>query len=435
MNCKQCNTPLNNKREDAIYCNHNCQQKYFKRKKQILDKIEKTQREINFNDNYMKELEQKAKNERPLLQQKLDELTDQLVHADAGFFECKRALELDYNSFKRELYAAVQADPQKHSNTYQTLRLGNPFYVERVVQQYRNLFREQIEAYKKECLLLNGEITKIQRLLASLNEIEIQQKINNLFSENIVLSIRLKKLQEIDIDRLPFIAPKKREKGKPIRTASVQAYSGRDILSMQFHGILLGGTLGQFVGKLQRERCAIALTGDSGAGKTTFSYDLAHAFLQKGMSVAYFSLESGFTESTQQLIAQNRIDQYTFKAFDQGTLQDVRTEANNFDCVVIDSYSKISTRPEDFEALRQDFPKTIFIIIFQKTTEGKIRGGSSILFNSTATIDIRITSTGHRLALMLKSRYGTENFIFSIKQNRLLKADKNPINWKGLDKL
>ncbi|NVK65685.1 MAG: hypothetical protein HWE22_13920 [Flavobacteriales bacterium] len=95
--------------------------------------------------------------------------------------------------------------------------------------------------------------------------------------------------------------------------------------------------------------------------------------------------------------------------------------------MIIDSFSKISAKATDFEALRQDFPNTYFVIIFQKTTDGKIRGGSSILFNSTATIDIRVNDDGERLAVMVKNRYDTENFIYSITEDRLVKEDKLPL--------
>ena len=130
------------------------------------------------------------------------------------------------------------------------------------------------------------------------------------------------------------------------------------------------------------------------------------------------------------LIATFDIEKYKFDAFQEGQLKDIRNEANNYDCVIIDSYAKISSKPEDFESLRQDFPNTFFIIIFQKTTDGKIRGGSSILYNSTATIDIKVTKGNHRIAVMKKSRYDTENFVYSIANDVLLKNNDQWIDLK-----
>ena len=102
--------------------------------------------------------------------------------------------------------------------------------------------------------------------------------------------------------------------------------------------------------------------------------------------------------------------------------------------MIVDSYSKISSKAEDFENLRQEFPNTFFIIIFQKTTDGKIRGGSSIIYNSTATIDIRITKEEHRIAIMQKSRYKSENFVYSINNDEVLKSTNAPIKWSEIEK-
>ncbi|MCO6465708.1 MAG: hypothetical protein J5I53_03740 [Bradyrhizobiaceae bacterium] len=63
--------------------------------------------------------------------------------------------------------------------------------------------------------------------------------------------------------------------------------------------------------------------------------------------------------------------------------------------------------------MRTDCPRTIFIVIFQKTTTGGIRGGSSILFNSSATIDVR-REGDERIAHMVKGRYGTQGWRYLI---------------------
>jgi hypothetical protein len=86
---------------------------------------------------------------------------------------------------------------------------------------------------------------------------------------------------------------------------------------------------------------------------------------------------------------------------------------------VIDSFQKLNVKAEEFERLRQDFPKTIFIIIFQKTSSGAMRGGSSIKFNSSATIDVQIKGD-ERVAFMEKGRYGTIGWVYSIDEGRII---------------
>ena len=81
MNCRQCGEELVDKREDAIYCNHNCQQKYFKRKKRILNRIQKLEREKKSNEDFIdkvqreKEERQARKKER---KEKLSKISDKL---------------------------------------------------------------------------------------------------------------------------------------------------------------------------------------------------------------------------------------------------------------------------------------------------------------------------------------------------------------------
>lgn len=75
----------------------------------------------------------------------------------------------------------------------------------------------------------------------------------------------------------------------------------------------------------------------------------------------------------------------------------------------MDSFGKLKTKPEEFDKLRTDFPNTIFIIIFQKTSSGTMRGGPSMLFDSAAAIDI-VKQEDERVAVMVKSRFGTQGW-------------------------
>lgn len=435
MNCKQCNTLLESKRDDSIYCNHNCQQKYFKRKQIILKRINKVENEISF----LKELIFDKEN---LIEKKkaedfsmdIEENGLQRIFSVRPYEEFKKVLSMTRADFKKSLFDAILKNENKYFNDAFIVKHW-PDNHESLVDRYWNNYKlnwpkikEDYEDYVHE--IEQAKTAKANRL-EQINEITLE--LDNIKLEIVEFEKELIELKEINLDRLTpkpvLILTKEKSKYKP----QIRSYSGSEILRMEFDTLELDGELGRFLGKLQRERCAIALTGDSGAGKSTFSYQLAKAFLKKNLSVAYFALETGFTESVKQLIETHKINQYKFEAFDEGSIDDVRNAAPHFDCVIVDSYSKISAKPEDFESLRQDFPNTFFILIFQKTTDGKIRGGSSILFNSTATIDLRITKGGHRLALMQKSRYETENFVYSIDNDMLLKDDKTPINWSGIE--
>ena len=55
--CKQCGTHLSDdKKLGAQYCNHACSQGYYKRRRRILDQINKLEGDIKFNENWIGEL-------------------------------------------------------------------------------------------------------------------------------------------------------------------------------------------------------------------------------------------------------------------------------------------------------------------------------------------------------------------------------------------
>lgn len=195
--------------------------------------------------------------------------------------------------------------------------------------------------------------------------------------------------------------------------------SASSILNAQYKTIKLNGELGDFLGKIELQSCAITLIGDSGAGKSYFSYDLAELFDQNGFKVYYFSLEEGIGELTRNKLKDKTFSN-NFKIIDNGKLPEVRKAAKHYNVIIIDSFGKIDAKPTDFDKLRMDFPETIFICIFQKTAQGSVRGGSAIVFDSSAIIDVQLQDED-RVAVMTKSRYGTANWEYSIVEKRITK--------------
>ncbi len=193
---------------------------------------------------------------------------------------------------------------------------------------------------------------------------------------------------------------------------------GGDIRKMNFKAFTYPGELGRFLGELDNNMVAIALTGDSGAGKSYFSYALAKLFLTNHKTVKYYSLEEGIGKVTQ-----DKLDLYEIgneiKITDSGTIEDIEEAAQLFDVIIIDSYSKVTKDPREFDWLRNNHPKTLFIVIFQKTTNKTIKGGASIMYDSSITIDVTHWD-GERVAVILKGRYGTGGWVYSIDQGRII---------------
>ncbi|MCB0401150.1 MAG: hypothetical protein KDD41_03645 [Flavobacteriales bacterium] len=206
----------------------------------------------------------------------------------------------------------------------------------------------------------------------------------------------------------------------PSKTSGKSIGAG-DLQHINFQTFRLSGELGAFLGELDRNKTCFALTGDSGAGKSWFSFEMARLFIaEMGFSVKYFSLEEGVGKLTQEKVVAYGLGN-ELNLVGIGSLEDVRTAAKEYPMVIVDSFNSLNTKAEEFEKLRTDFPNTIFLLIFQKTTAGTIRGGSAIKYNSSATINV-IIREGQRIAIMEKGRYGTIGWEYSITQKRLIKT-------------
>ncbi len=196
---------------------------------------------------------------------------------------------------------------------------------------------------------------------------------------------------------------------------------GADLLSEESETFMLEGALGAFIGRMDRKMAAIGLTGDSGSGKSTFSLTLAGLFARHGFTVKYFSLEEGLGDSMKKKIRAARIGN-DVKFAEGASLYAIRQDAKRFDVIFIDSFTILDAGQDELEKLRKDFPETIFVCIHQKTTGGTIRGGTKIFYNSTAIINIEIDHDRGRLAVMKKSRYGTEGFMYNINEDEVFRV-------------
>jgi len=62
---------------------------------------------------------------------------------------------------------------------------------------------------------------------------------------------------------------------------------------------------------------------------------------------------------------------------DPSGLEDIKAATQQFDVVCINRWGKIpGTKADDFDKLRKEFPKTMFIVIFQSITNGTAHGVS-----------------------------------------------------------
>ncbi len=429
--CKQCGGSIPpSKKPNAIFCHRNCQIGYNKRKKKFYLQLAQTKSEIEYLEAAIDEFKQYKPNQKKLARE-ISNIQKEIGRVKRQVRDYRRVLKLNQSDFETWLENHLDQFGADYPYECQNFRSKNRQHRDRLIENFRIGCRRD----------LNKATQQYNDLKNKLHALEDQRKGKvphpRLEKFEQELEEQYEKLDELETVDPENLAPTGNERftynnAQQVNKSSanmLQGYSGLEILGMQFDSLELDGELGKFLGQLEREKCAIALTGNSGAGKSYFSFELAAAFRKVNQKVAYFSLESGFNQKFKELIRKYQLGDNRFKAFDEGGLEEVRKVASQFDVVIVDSYAKISSKAVDFENLRQDFPNTYFVIIFQKTTSGDIRGGSSILYNSTATIDIQISDQGHRMAFMQKSRYDVENFVYSINSNKVLKNDKYPISW------
>ena len=327
-----------------------------------------------------------------------------------------------------------ESEPLVRENMRLMLNLADDELRKQIVKDFRdektktfNEFTKRNKNQNSTLVFLNLD-TKTQEYKDKISQLENQ--IKELEQKEIKLELPEppKEVQEEDGESIQNLSRKDKKARIEAMIKSKmdsQQMDGSQIRNTDFSAYTLSGELGEFLGNLDDNMIAIALTGDSGAGKSYFSYQLAKLFLDNGKRVRYYSLEEGIGNLTKEKLDLFDIGKEMIVER-HATLDKIDQDAKELDVIIIDSYSRISKDPEDYEILRQTHPKTIFIVIFQKTTNNTIRGGSSIVFNSSMVIDVTAEERRYgkeRTATMKKSRYGTMGWQYSITRGFIVKRE------------
>ena len=112
------------------------------------------------------------------------------------------------------------------------------------------------------------------------------------------------------------------QKNLPEKIDSGLSLTGADVMKMKFHPFQLPSDLGRFLGKIERSKLAIAVTGESNTGKSYFSFEMGKLFIENRFSVIYFSLEEGISEITKEKINLYDLGTTAFEIRDKGSCLD-----------------------------------------------------------------------------------------------------------------
>lgn len=415
--CKYCGQLFSPNRTDKSYCTDLCRYKYKYRKnlynQAVKDKEEKiisTQEKLREKKSELKKFISESEAREKL---KADQ-----IKKEKGFkASFKKFLSLPRDKQVIFVFKALinkENDPVKKQDLEDELNYADDLYKFHVVDEYIKEKKKRLNEIKKS---EKDRLFDFDWFTKKVTVEDFEAEIDKLEEE-------IEKLREFQPQiELPERRQQEKNKGG-VNKLNIGKRKGREfnasqIRSMDFSSYRIPGELGSFLGELDDNKIAIALTGDTGAGKSYFSFELAKLFVDFGKSVKYFSLEEGIAK-----ITKNKLDQFGIDRgivfTDTGTLEDIDEDAERFEVIIIDSFGKISNRQQEFDLLRHKHPKTIFIIIFQKTTAKTIKGGAGIKYDSSATINVVAKPNKERVAIMEKCRYGTQNWVYSITQQRII---------------
>lgn len=296
---------------------------------------------------------------------------------------------------------------------------------------------------QKGLLLYVGDIDKIKKLLSDsgINRPQSEQLLNIIKTK---LNIPDEKTNLSGIENEPVIVNRFQvDISKPVEQpgAEIEAIQPEKVeLSGLFSPITynppesthdkidLPGDLGRFLGYVERYEYSILLRGEKGAGKTRMLYQMMNTFAKAGFKVGCFSLEIGkhsnlIRDMRNQYISPTIANSVFIADTVPNGLEDIKAAAKQFDVVCIDSWGKIpGTKADDFDKLRKEFPKTMFIVIFQSTTNGTARGGSMPEYD--AGIVIQVANGGR--AYCEKNRYNGEDLTYLVFQRKLEEPEPQP---------
>jgi len=196
----------------------------------------------------------------------------------------------------------------------------------------------------------------------------------------------------------------------------------------------LGDGFGSFLGNLERFELAITIEGEQGSGKTRFTYQLANAFANLDYRIAIFSLEIGSKSDLIRRMKEDYLEEENqAHVFIADTLlngiKSIKEASRQFDVVIIDSWNKVGVSSLDFDSLRKEFPDTIFIVIFQRTTQKTIRGGTAPLYDAGINIEVvkADDSFKNNYAVTTKNRYGVTGIQYNIYEQKVLQENNSAI--------
>jgi len=204
----------------------------------------------------------------------------------------------------------------------------------------------------------------------------------------------------------------------------------------------------KFLGKVEKKpKQSIVITIDSGegGGKTHSAFQFAQVMASSGYRPIIWSLEEHrdsnlskdkqrkyFDEETQKVIAVESEDNSLTKEQNYKRISD---SVKDFDVIIIDSYAKmheINSKINFDTDFRKKFDSKLFFVIFQRTADGKMRGGAKGAFDGDIILKVFVDREDFRNNYIFnhKNRYNDympiSELKFSPYRQKLMDLENEP---------
>lgn len=194
---------------------------------------------------------------------------------------------------------------------------------------------------------------------------------------------------------------------------------------------VLSGEIGKFLQKQQPHKALILIKGNKHSSKSQLAMQIANAFGEEEIPVAYIDYEQGGIESKDTLDSINRntsekgrryvaIKGYLEKPFEE--LQDF---CKIVKVIIADSVTDLKITADQLNYLRTTYPKIIWCFISQVKENGAMYGGNKMAHNPTSVIHCSSHSDPkERFATLEKNRGNDLTLKYSMYHKKLVNEPK-----------
>ena len=323
--------------------------------------------------------------------------------------------------------------------------------VEELIYNLKNSDAEEMELLLKEetRARLKSYIDKAKvrariEFLGGINNVNNELYINNINDNQD--NQESNNLNENLTDFEDFNDKKKTLNNSPNQPAKIQVKKTNTLKNSELDGILIDMSeidfnnesnsfelnnkeISMFLGDIEiKSKGSIVNTLDApaGTGKTRAAFQILNSFAESGYKCCFVSLEE---HPQSQLFIQKRDEYISDIAMDNiqtvGELPDGFNSLNKiaelFDVVIVDSWGKVNGGKNKLDEFRNNHNGKYFLVIFQRVSNGSMRGGSDSEFDADIITRAEKSSNYKENYLYhYKNRYSKENYIYNVFEQATL---------------